>query len=90
MPVTALNKAFDRNDTEAITNALQYHILKGVRKTTDMVPGVSYFPTSFMTDPDFTNVTGGQHVTNIKQTGDVIVFVSGLGSRSEIEQKVCS
>jgi transforming growth factor-beta-induced protein len=55
-----------------------------------LVPGTPLYAQTLMTDSKFTNVTGGQYVTNVKQAGDVVVFVSGQGSRSTLVQAVSS
>lgn len=68
---------------------LEYHILQGTRAAADLVPGAPVFIPTLLTDSTFTNVTGGQNVVNVEQAGDVVVFVSGQGSRSTVVQKVC-
>ena len=51
-----------------------------------MVPGTPTFIPTLLTNPEWSNVTGGQNVENVKQAGDVVVFVSGQGSRSTLVQ----
>jgi hypothetical protein len=55
-----------------------------------LVPGTPVFIPTLLTSPEWSNVTGGQKVENVKQAGDVVVFVSGQGSRSTLVQAVCS
>lgn len=55
----------------------------------DLVPGAPVFIPTLLTNAEYTNVTGGQNVENVKQAGDVVVFVSGQGSRSTLVQPVC-
>lgn len=53
-----------------------------------LVPGTPVFIQTLLTSPAYTNVTGGQYVMNVKQAGNVVVFVSGQGSRSTLTQSV--
>jgi transforming growth factor-beta-induced protein len=69
-----------------ITNVLEYHILQGTRLAAQLVPGTPTFIPTLLTSPEWNNVTGGQRVENIKQAGNVVVFVSGQGSRSTLTQ----
>lgn len=86
IPYSSLNQAFKNNDQDVITNVLEYHILQGTRKAVDLVPGSPTFIPTLLTSPEWNNVTGGQRVENVKQAGDVVVFVSGQGSRSTLVQ----
>jgi len=56
----------------------------------DLVPGTPVFIPTLLTSPLYTNVTGGQRVGNVKQAGNVVVFISGQGSRSTLVQAVRS
>ncbi|KAG9248650.1 FAS1 domain-containing protein [Calycina marina] len=84
IPYTSLNEAFQNNDETVITNILEYHILQGQRMAADLIPGTPVFIATLLTDPSYTNVTGGQMVGNVKQAGDVVVLTSGQGSRSTV------
>jgi transforming growth factor-beta-induced protein len=53
-----------------------------------LVPGSPVFIPTLLQSTEYTNVTGGQVVQNVKQSGDVVVFVSGQGSRSTLTQQV--
>ncbi|KAE8450265.1 hypothetical protein EG329_006693 [Mollisiaceae sp. DMI_Dod_QoI] len=86
IPYTQLNAAFANNDQDTITNVLEYHILQGTKVAAQLVPGTPVFLPTLLTSPEWTNVTGGQRVENVKQAGDVVVFVSGQGSRSTLTQ----
>jgi len=55
----------------------------------DLTPGDSVFIPTLLQTPLYTNITGGQRVQNVKQSGDVVVFVSGQGRRSTLVQSVC-
>lgn len=63
---------------------LEYHILQGTVSTDAIPEGPTTFASSLLTDPGYTNVTGGQKVIIDKQPGDVVVFTSGAGSRSTL------
>ncbi len=89
IPYTVLNDAWSSNDADTITNVLEYHILQGTRMAESLVPGSPVFIPTLMTDPKWSNVTGGQIVENVKQAGNVVVFVSGQGSRSTLTTAVC-
>jgi len=86
IPYSSLNDAFKNNDQNTITNVLEYHILQGTRVAAQLVPGTPVFIPTLLTSKQWTNVTGGQFVQNVKQAGDVVVFVSGQGSRSTLTQ----
>jgi uncharacterized surface protein with fasciclin (FAS1) repeats len=86
IPYTQLNKAFADNDADTITNVLEYHILQGTKVAAQLIPGTPVFLPTLLTSPNWSNVTGGQRVENVKQAGDVVVFVSGQGSRSTLVQ----
>jgi len=86
IPYTVLNDAFKNNDQDTITNVLEYHILQGTRVAAQLIPGTPVFIPTLLTSPEWSNVTGGQKVENVKQAGDVVVFVSGQGSRSTLVQ----
>ncbi|KAH6679718.1 FAS1 domain-containing protein [Halenospora varia] len=86
IPYTELNAAFQNNNKDVITSVLEYHILQGSRTAAQLVPGTPVFLSTLLNNPTYTNVTGGQKVENVKQAGDVVVFVSGKGSRSTVVQ----
>ncbi|TVY48084.1 Fasciclin-like arabinogalactan protein [Lachnellula occidentalis] len=86
IPYTELNKAFSDNDQDVITNVLEYHLLQGSRTAAELIPGDSVFIPTLLTNKAYSNVSGGQRVQNVKQSGDVVVFVSGLGNRCTLTQ----
>ncbi|KUJ23329.1 fasciclin domain-containing protein [Mollisia scopiformis] len=86
IPYTQLNSAFANNDQDTITNVLEYHILQGTKVAAQLVPGTPVFLPTLLTDSKWSNVTGGQRVENVEQSGNVVVFVSGQGSRSTLVQ----
>lgn len=67
-----------------MTSLLEYHILQGTVSTDGLPEGPSTFAASLLMDKAYTNVTGGQNVVINKQSGDVVVFTSGSGSRSTL------
>jgi len=86
IPYSSLNQAFKNNNEDVITNVLEYHILQGTKLAAQLVPGSPVFIPTLLQSTEYTNVTGGQVVENVKQSGDVVVFVSGQGSRSTLTQ----
>lgn len=88
IPYTQLNSAFENNDQDTIVNVLSYHILQGQKMAAQLIPGTPVFLPTLLNDAEWSNVTGGQVVQNVKQAGDVVVFVSGQGSRSTLTQAV--
>jgi len=88
IPYTQLNSAFENNDQDTIVNVLSYHILQGQKMAAQLIPGTPVFLPTLLNDAKWSNVTGGQVVQNVKQAGDVVVFVSGQGSRSTLTQAV--
>ncbi|CAG8976459.1 hypothetical protein HYALB_00008049 [Hymenoscyphus albidus] len=87
IPYSELKSAFEKNDQDLITNILQYHILTGPRTAAQLNPGDSTFIPTLLTSPAWTSVKGGQRVENIKQNGDVVIFVSGRGTHTTVTQK---
>lgn len=88
IPYSSLSSAFQDNDEDVITNVLEYHILQGTRLASQLVPGTPEFIPTLLTSQEYTNVSGGQVVENVEQAGDVVVFVSGLGTRSTLTTAV--
>lgn len=86
IPYTQLNSAFENNDQDTIVNVLSYHILQGQKMAAQLIPGTPVFIPTLLNDVKWSNVTGGQFVENVKQAGDVVVFVSGQGSRATLTQ----
>ncbi|KAH7336069.1 FAS1 domain-containing protein [Rhexocercosporidium sp. MPI-PUGE-AT-0058] len=86
IPYTQLNAAFENNDQDTIINVLSYHILQGQKMANQLIPGTPVFLPTLLSDAKWSNVTGGQNVENVKQAGDVVVFVSGQGSRATLVQ----
>ncbi|RDW92340.1 hypothetical protein BP5796_01734 [Coleophoma crateriformis] len=86
IPYTVLNNAFKDGDEGVITNVLEYHLLQGTRTAAELVPGAPVFIPTLLTNEAYSNVTGGQVVENVEQAGNVVIFVSGQGSRSTLVQ----
>lgn len=73
-------------DEDAIAALLDYHVVSGV------IPGSEItrqhvFPATMLTDPAYTNVTGGQ-VVNIYQPAQIPVVISGLEHWSTVVSAV--
>ena len=87
IPYSSLHSAFENNRSDVIRAVLQYHILPGIHRA-DSYNGSFSFTPSWLSNNNYTNVTGGQVVGGVQQAGNVNVFTSGLGSRSTLTQAV--
>jgi uncharacterized surface protein with fasciclin (FAS1) repeats len=67
-----------------VTTMLLYHILQTTVSTNSLAEGPTIYASTLLTDPQYTNVTSGQKVLIDKQSGDVVVFTSGSGSRASL------
>lgn len=65
-----------------ITAILQYHVLNGTIRAAD-ITNMSAFAPTLLTNPLFTNVTGGQVVEAVK-SGDNVTIYSGLLANSSV------
>ncbi|KAL9119302.1 MAG: hypothetical protein Q9187_004143, partial [Circinaria calcarea] len=75
--------AFATNNSDAIHEFLQYHVLPNVYPS-DFFNGTFKFLPTFLRDQRYENVTGGQVIAGVQQAGKVWVAVSGLGSRATL------
>lgn len=66
---------------------LQYHVLNGTYPSS-AITNTSTFVHSSLTNPLFTNVTGGQVVNAISRNGNVTLY-SGLLANSTVTTAVC-
>ena len=87
IPYSSLGPAFQNNQSDVIRAVLQYHILPGIHRV-ESYNGSFEFTPSWLSDSNYTNVTGGQAVGGVQQAGNVNVFTSGMGSRSTVEKGV--
>ena len=87
IPYSSLAHAFENNQSDIVRSVLQYHILPGLHRA-DSYNGSFSFTPSWLSDSNYTNVTGGQVVGGVQQSGPVNIFTSGLGSRSTVVQAV--
>ncbi|KAM7189950.1 FAS1 domain containing protein [Rhypophila sp. PSN 637] len=84
------NDAFDKfhdwdpQNKTLVTNLLEYHILQGTVSTASVPVGVSTFAKTLLNDKKWSNVSEGQQMLINKGGDDVVVFTSGLGSRSTV------
>jgi len=83
LPYSSLGTAFETNDTGIIRSILQYHVLNGTYASASFNSSFQFIPTH-LTNSTYSNVTGGAVVSLVKQAGDVIIAVSGEGSRSTV------
>lgn len=72
------------SDQAAITALLQYHVLNGTYRS-DQITNSSVFVPTTLTNPQFTNVTGGQVVEAVERDGNV-TFFSGLLANSTVSR----
>lgn len=72
-----------------ITALLQYHVLNGTFPASAVTNTRAFIPT-LLTNPLFTNVTGGQVVDAIASEDGNVTFYSGLLSNSSVSQAVCT
>lgn len=70
------------NDPNAILAVLSYHIVPGVYTNVQFETGKQFLPT-LLTDPAFSNVTGGQRV-GVYPTDGGVKFAGGLQHMSNI------
>ncbi|KAK0648716.1 FAS1 domain-containing protein [Cercophora newfieldiana] len=70
--------------TEATEAALKYHVITTPINTGSIGKGNSMIAATTLTDPAFTNVTGGQQLILTKQPGGEVVLTSGFATRGTI------
>ncbi|KAL8824365.1 MAG: hypothetical protein Q9191_005103 [Dirinaria sp. TL-2023a] len=85
IPYSTLGPAFERNQSDIVRSVLEYHILPGLHRANSYNGSFSFTP-SWLSNKTFANVTGGQVVGGVQQSGNVNIFTSGLGSRSTLTQ----
>jgi transforming growth factor-beta-induced protein len=69
-----------------VTPILLYHMIQGTLAVGSIAVGPPVFASTLLVDPSWTNVTGGQHLMVNKQPSNVVVFVSGQGTRATLIQ----
>jgi hypothetical protein len=84
IPSSILKQPFEVNDTSAIVNALQYHVIKGAKPVASLKVGILESWETLSTDTKYTTVAGGQRVTTYKTSDDIVTFITGLGTRSTL------
>ncbi len=82
-----LGEVFSANDTAAIRNVLNYHVLNGTYPK-DTFNGSMSFPLTYFMDFATQKITPGQKVAAVQQAGGELVFISGLGSRCSVTEEV--
>ena len=86
IPASDLGPVFASNDTDTIRAIIEYHILNGTLNTGSLSSVPSFLP-SYLTNVTYSNTTGGTSVHAVRQAGDTLVLVSGLGTRSTIIER---
>ncbi|KOS21084.1 Stabilin-2 [Escovopsis weberi] len=84
IPYTALNGIWDPENKNITVPLLQYHVLKGTVRTSDLQLGPTVVRPTLLTDPRYTNVTGGQNVLIDIQPGGESILTTSLGNRCTI------
>lgn len=75
------------NDPDLVQAMLTYHVLNGSYSSSQITEDSQFIPT-LLTDPRYTNVTGGQRVEVEKEDGND-VFYSGLRQNLTLGRSVC-
>ncbi|KAE8449027.1 hypothetical protein EG329_008615 [Mollisiaceae sp. DMI_Dod_QoI] len=80
-----IGPAFSQNDIGAIRAILEYHVVEGSHPSKSLLPTFQYFPT-WLSNSSFTNVTNGQVVGGVMQSGTppIMVWTSGQSNRSPV------
>ena len=73
-----------RKTLESTEAALKYHILTTPINLGSILKGQSIVAATTLTDPIYTNVTGGQQLILTKQPGGEVVFTSGFATRGTV------
>lgn len=89
IPYSSLGPAFEANQSQIVRSVLQYHILPGLHPS-GSYNGSFSFDRTWLQNTSYTNVTGGQVVGGVQQSGAVNIFTTGLGSRSTLVSPVRS
>ncbi len=76
-----IGPAFSDNDIGTIRAILDYHVVEGNHTSSDLLPTFQYLPT-WLSNSSYTNVTGGQRVGGVMQSGKDMFWVSGQSNRS--------
>lgn len=83
IPYSSLGPAFEANQSQIVRSVLQYHILPGLHPS-ESYNGTFSFDRTWLQNASYTNVTGGQTVGGVQQSGPVNIFTSGMGTRSTL------
>jgi transforming growth factor-beta-induced protein len=78
-----IGPAFSNNDIPTIKTILDYHVVNGDHPSSSLLPTFQYFKTH-LTNTSYTNVTGGQHVGGVMQSGTTMIWTSGQSNRSPV------
>ncbi|KAL9598981.1 MAG: hypothetical protein Q9219_004164 [cf. Caloplaca sp. 3 TL-2023] len=83
IPYSSLGPAFEANQSQIVRSVLQYHILPGLHPSKSYNGSFS-FDRTWLQNGSYTNVSAGQVVGGVQQSGPVNIFTSGMGSRSTL------
>lgn len=62
-------------------------ILQGTVSTQSIKSGPTYIKPTILTNMNYTNVTTGQNIAMVKQPEDLVVFMSSMGTRTDVVEK---
>lgn len=75
--------AFSHNDVPTIKAILDYHVVNGNHPSSSLLPTFQYFETH-LTNTSYANVTGGQRIGGVMQSGTTMIWTSGQSNRSPV------
>ena len=78
-----IGPAFSDKDVPLIKSILDYHVVDGNHPSTNLLPTFQYFETH-LTNSSYCNVTGGQRVGGVMQSGTIMIWTSGQSNRSPV------
>lgn len=81
-----IGPAFSNNDVAGIRAILDIHVVQGNHPSTSLLPTFQYFQTHLI-NTTYANVTGGQYVGGVMQSGTNMFWVSGQSNRSPVIQQ---
>lgn len=81
-----IGPAFSNNDRETIRALFDIHVVLGNHPSSSLLPTFQYFPTH-LTNASYANVTGGQRVGAVMQSGKEMFWTSGQSNRSPVIQQ---
>ncbi|KAI1845014.1 hypothetical protein JX266_008807 [Neoarthrinium moseri] len=87
IPGTPLNSLWAADKPEIAVPILLYHVLASSLSTRSLAVGTPVYAPTLLQDPAWTSLgAGGQAILVNRQPGNVVVFVSGGGTRSTLKK----